>query len=189
MSVVSATGVCTQFTTLIKVAPMGARLAAGVAALVVMLLVPAGAAELTGTWQGTVTSNGQTAEFAAAFSDEGYLLFEYTNNKGLVRTVELSAPQRIQFVPPGGGVSTVDVKSVIKRPRGITYVIEAGFEGSSGGYSDQRYLSEQHEYTLTNEGLHVQVVSKSTTYFGDQRRLTGGPLDAEISEGVLTKVQ
>ncbi len=33
-------------------------------------------------------------DFTASFSDEGYALFDYTNNRGLVRTVELSASIR-----------------------------------------------------------------------------------------------
>ena len=62
-------------------------------------------------------------DFTASFSDEGYALFDYTNNRGLVRTVELSASKRIQFVPPGGGVTTVAVESVVKRPGGLSYVL------------------------------------------------------------------
>ena len=65
---------------------------------------PACPDDLTGTWRGTVTMEGQEAEFTATFSENGYFLFTYENSQGFVRTVELSAPGQIQFVPPGGGV-------------------------------------------------------------------------------------
>ena len=147
------------------------------------------AEELTGTWRGTVTSDGQSAEFTATLSEEGYPLFEYTNNKGQVETVELNGRGQIRFVPPGGGVTTVAVESVVKRPDGVSYVLDVGFERASGGYMDQRYVSEQHDYALTNEGLSVRVVSQAATYFGDRGGSTGGPQKAEIVEGVLKKME
>ncbi len=105
---------------------MGVRLGAAFQALalvILLLALPAHATDLTGTWQGTISADGQVEDFTASFSDEGYALFDYTNNRGLVRTVELSASKRIQFVPPGGGVTTVAVESVVKRPGGLSYVL------------------------------------------------------------------
>lgn len=166
---------------------MGLRLAATLTALVVLALVlPARAAGLTGTWRGTL--DGQVGEFTTAFSEDGYVLFEYTNNQGLVRTVELTAPGQIQFVPPGGGVTTVAVNSVVKRPAGVAYVLHIGFERASDGYTDQRYVTEQREYALTNQGLWVRVVSRATAYFGDRGGWTG-PQKVEIVEGVLERVE
>jgi hypothetical protein len=154
----------------------------------VLSAAPAGAADLTGTWRGTGTMEGQATEITAAFSADGYGLFEYTNNRGEVRTVELSAPQQFRFVPPGGGVTTVGVESVVKRPGGLSYVLHLGFERTSGGFLDQRYVSEEHDYDLTNEGLRVRVVSRAATYFGNRGGPVGGPRDAEIFEGVLKKI-
>jgi hypothetical protein len=166
---------------------MGLRLAGTLTVLVVLALVtPARAADLTGTWRGTV--DGHEGEFTTAFSEEGYVLFEYTNNKGLVRTVELTAPGQIQFVPPGGGVTTVAVNSVVKRPGGVSYVLHIGSERASSGYLDQRYVTEQREYALTNQGLWVRVVSRATTYFGDRGGSTGGPQKVEVMQGVLKRV-
>ena len=97
-------------------------------AFVILSVAPARAEELTGTWQGTLTGDGQPIEFTVAFSEDGYALYEYKNNKGVVQTVELSAPGQVQFVPPGGGVRTVAVESVVKRPGGLSYVLHIGFE-------------------------------------------------------------
>jgi hypothetical protein len=166
---------------------MRVKLATALTALVVLLQVSPCAAGLTGTWRGMV--DGHEGQFTTAFSEDGYVLFEYTNNKGLVRTVELTTAGQIQFVPPGGGVTTVAVNSVVKRPAGISYVLHFGFERASSGYLDQRYITEQHDYALTNHGLWVRVASQATTYFGDRGRSTGGPQKVEIIEGVLKKVE
>jgi len=167
---------------------MGLRLAAALTALVVLSLVPpARAADLTGNWRGTL--DGWVGEFTTAFNEDGYVLFEYTNNNGLVRTIELTAPGQIQFVSPGGGVTTVAVNSVVKRPGGVSYVLHIGFERASGGYPDQRYVTEQREYALTNQGLWVRVVSRASTYFGDEGGSTGGPQQVQIIEGVLKRVE
>ena len=76
---------------------MGVGLGAALQALalvILLLALPAHATDLTGTWQGTISADGQVEDFTASFSDEGYALFDYTNNRGLVRTVELSASIR-----------------------------------------------------------------------------------------------
>jgi hypothetical protein len=167
---------------------IGTRLAAALTALIVLSLVPpARAADLTGNWRGTL--DGWVGEFTTAFSEDGYVLFEYTNNNGLVRAIELTAPGQIQFVPPGGGLTTVAVNSVVKRPGRVSYVLHIGFERASGEYPDQRYVTEQREYALTNQGLWVRVVSHASTYFMDEEGSIGGPQKVRIMEGVLKRVE
>ena len=65
-------------------------------------------------------------------------------------------------VPPGGGVRTVAVESVVKRPGGLSYVLHIRFERASGGYLDQRFSSHQYDYALTREGLRLRLVSQET---------------------------
>jgi len=158
-------------------------------AFVVLSVPPARAEELTGTWQGTLTGDGQATEFTVAFSEDGYALYEYKNNKGVVQTVELSAPGQVQFVPPGGGVRTVAVESVVKRPGGLSYVLHIRFERASGGYLDQRFSSHQYDYALTREGLRLRLVSRAASYIGDRGGPIGGAQKPEIVEGVLSKVE
>jgi hypothetical protein len=167
---------------------MGLRLAAALTALVVLSLVPsARAADLTGHWRGTV--DGRAGELTTAFNEDGYVLFEYPSNNGLVQTIELTAPGQIQFAPPGGGVTTVAVSSVVKRPGRVSYVLHLGFEHASGGHLDRRYVTEQREYALTSQVLWVRVISRASTYFGDEGETTGaGPQKVRIMEGILKRV-
>ena len=107
----------------------------------------------------------------------------------MVRTVALNAPGRMQFVPPGGGVTTLAVNSVVQRPGGISYQLHFGFERARNGYLDQRYVYEEHDYALTSDGLRVRVVSRAASYFGDRGGSVGGPREPEILEGVLKRVE
>jgi hypothetical protein len=68
-------------------------------------------------------TSAMTRPFRVAFSDDGYALYSYKDNRGLTRTVELSTPGRLQYVPPGGGVRTVGVESIVKRVGGVSYVL------------------------------------------------------------------
>jgi hypothetical protein len=187
MPAVFSAGVFTE-TMMRKGIDLGLRLAAALAALIVVSLVPpARASDLSGHWRGTL--DGRAGELTTAFNEDGYVLFEYPNNNGLVESIELTAPGRIQFVPPGGGLTTVAVNSVVKRPAGVSYVLHLGFEGASEGYPDRRYVTEQREYALTNQGLWVRVISRASTYFGDEGASTGGPQKVRIIEGVLKRAE
>jgi hypothetical protein len=66
-------------------------------------------------------------------------------------------------------------------------VLHVAFEGTNNGYLTQRYSSEQHEYSLTDEGLHMNVVWSGVNYFGDRGASTGGPRQVETYEGVLQR--
>jgi hypothetical protein len=166
----------------------GLRLAAALTALVVLSLVPpARASDVTGNWRGTL--DGRVGELTTAFNEDGYVLFEYPDNNGVVRSIELTGPGQFQFLPPDGGVTTVAVNAVVKRPAGVSYVIHIGFEGTSGGHPDRHYVTEQREYALTDQGLWVRVISRASEYFGDEGASTGGPQKVRIIEGVLKRAE
>jgi hypothetical protein len=143
--------------------------------------------DLMGTWRGTLTMDGQAIEFTATFSENDYFLFAYENSFGMVRIVELSAPGQIQFAPPGGGVMTMVVESVRKRPNGIAYVLRTSFERASNGYVEQQYITEEADYALTAEGLRVRIVRRPVSYLGDKGGSAGGAANVRIVEGVLKK--
>jgi hypothetical protein len=120
-----------------------------IASIILLPAPPARPAELTGTWRGTVTVDGEQVELTLDFSDNDYFLCTYTNSSGFVRTVELSGPGQFQSGPPRGGVLTLAVESVVKRPDGIAYLLHTGFERASNGYLDQQYVSEEADYAIT----------------------------------------
>ena len=120
-------------------------------------------------------------------SENDYFLFTYENSFGMVRIVELSGPGQIQFVPPGGGVMTMVVESVVKRPQGIAYILRTSFERASNGYIEQQYITEEADYALTAEGLRVRIVRRPVSYFGDKGGSTGGARNVRVVEGVLKK--
>jgi hypothetical protein len=132
---------------------------------------------------------GQVADFTATFSENGYFLYTYENAIGMVHTVELSGPGQIQFVPPGGGVMTMVVVSVVKRPDGIAYVLRSSFEKASGGSMEQQYVSEEADYALTPEGLRMRIVRRPVSYFGDKGGSTGGAGAVRVIEGLLKKLR
>jgi len=72
------------------------------------------AAELSGSWKGTLAgSDGSSGEVQVDFSPQGFPLYSYTNNKGVVRQVELShVGQTVEYVPAGGGVQRMVVKTL-----------------------------------------------------------------------------
>ena len=79
------------------------------------------AAEFSGSWKGTLSgTDGSAADVQIEFSPQGFPLYTYINNKGLARQAELSqVGQTVEYVPAGGGVQRVVVKSVEKRQGGF----------------------------------------------------------------------
>jgi hypothetical protein len=162
----------------------GAALAA--LALVVMSAVPASAeGDLTGTWQGTLDGGGQQVKFR--FSEDGFLLFDYTNYKGVTQTVEWSAPGRTQYELPGGGVKTVAVASVHKGPGVVSYVLHTAVERARNESLTQQFTYQQHEYRLTRKGMWVRIIRQTASSPGHGGGFSGGPV--EVLEGILTRME
>jgi hypothetical protein len=148
------------------------------------------AADITGTWRGMLTSNGESGEVEVVFSSTGYPIYSYTNNRGITRQVELRQPgQRIEYVPQGGGVQTVVVNSIIKQPGRVVFSLSASFEKASGGYLDQQQESTAIEYELIPQGLRMRITSQSASPFGDKDMSVGGNPNKSVAEGILQKVQ
>lgn len=158
------------------------------------LLLMAGtlsAADLSGGWKGTLTSSdGSQAEVQVDFNAQGLPLYAYTNNKGLSRQVELShVGQTVEYVPQGGGVQRMVVKSFEKGPGWLSVGIVGSFERASQGYLDQREEAALFEYSLVPGGLKVRVTTRSTSHFGDKDLLVGGHPDSIVAEGVLQELR
>ncbi len=131
---------------------MTSRLIAGIAAGVLVLLIAATvqAAKFNGSWQGTLTgADGSAAEVQIDFGPHGFPLYSYTNNKGVARQVELShVGQTVEYVPAGGGVQRVVVKTLEQGEGRLSVGIVFSFERASQGY-----LQQKQQSTLSSTSL------------------------------------
>jgi hypothetical protein len=156
-----------------------------------MMAFTISAADLSGGWKGTlVSTDGSQAEVQIDFSPQGFPLYAYTNNKGIARQVELShVGQTVEYVPRGGGVQRMVVKTFEKGPGRLSVGIVGSFERASQGYLDQRQEVALFEYALAPEGLNMRVTTKSTTHFGDKDMIVGGDPNSTVAEGLLQKLR
>ena len=122
------------------------------------------AAEFSGSWTGTLSgSDGSAAEVQIEFSPQGFPLYTYINNKGLARQAELSqVGQTVEYVPAGGGVQRVVVKSVEKRQGRLSVDLLFSFEKASQGYLQQKQETALFEYALVPDGLKMRVTTQAT---------------------------
>jgi hypothetical protein len=165
----------------------GVGVALAALALVAMSALPARAeVDLTGTWQGTLDGGGQR-QVRLRFSEDGFRLFDYTNYKGVTQTVEWSAPGRIQYELPGGGVKTVAVESVHKDRGVVSYVLHTAVERERNESLTRQFTYQQHEYRLTRKGMWVRIIRQTASSPGDRGGLIGGPV--EVLEGIFTRME
>lgn len=136
-----------------------------------------------------MSTDGSQAEVQIDFSPQGFPLYAYTNNKGVVRQVELShVGQTVEYVPRGGGVQRMVVKSLEKGQGRLSVGIVGSFERASQGYMDQRQEVALFEYTLAPGGLNLRVTTRSTSHFGDKDMIVGGDPNSIVAEGLLQKL-
>jgi hypothetical protein len=166
------------------------RAAIAVSVLVLMFAATGRATELSGSWKGTLSgTDGRAAEVQIDFSLQGFPLYSYTNNKRVTRQVELSrVGQTVEYVPAGGGVQRVVVKTLENGQGRLSVGIQFSFERASQGYLQQKYETALFEYVLAPEGLKMRVTTQSTSHFGDKDMIVGGNPNAAVVEGVLQKV-
>ena len=148
------------------------------------------AAEMSGSWKGTLTgSDGGSGEVQVDFGPQGFPLYSYKNNKGVVRQVELShVGQTVEYVPAGGGVQRVVVKTLDKGQGRLEIEIGSSFERASQGYLDQQQETTLIQYVLTPGGLAMKVTTRSTSHFGDKDMTIGGDPNSAVAEGLLQKL-
>jgi hypothetical protein len=156
-------------------------------ALIAMSGLPANAeSDLAGTWQGTLDGSSQQ-HIQVRFSENGYMLFEYTNEERMTQTVEWSGPSRIQYGLPAGGVKTVAVESVHKAAGAVSYVIHTEFEPAGNESPTRQFTYQQHEYRLTNEGMWARITRQTVPSVEDRGGSGGGRV--KLLEGILTRVE
>lgn len=172
---------------------MTMKLLARVALVIVMqaMATTLEAADMSGAWKGTLTgADGSQAEVQVDFSPLGFPLYSYTNNKGVARQVELShVGQSLEYVPPGGGVQRMVVKSLEKGQGRLSVGIVGSFERASQGYMDQQQEAALFEYALVSGRLNMRVTTRSTSHFGDKEMIVGGDPNSVVAEGLLQRLR
>jgi hypothetical protein len=166
------------------------RASIAVSVSVLMFAAPGKATELSGSWKGTLTgADFSAAEVQIDFSPQGFPLYSYVNNKGVSRQAELShVGQTVEYVPGGGGVQRLVVKTLEKAQGRLSVGIQFSFERASQGYLQQKYETALFEYVLAPEGLKMRVTTQSTSHFGDKDMIVGGDPNSAVVEGLLQKV-
>ena len=154
------------------------------------LLARAQGDQLTGTWRGSISGDKGEMEALARFSEAGYLVFSYTNNRGVTRDVEFDHEgQQIQFVPRGGGVSTWTVKAIQKEGGSFAIAIFETFEGTNNGYLSQNEILTVFEYALGREGLEMRLTQRTDSHFSDKDLMTGSGSQDHVWSGILQKAE
>ena len=141
--------------------------------------------------KGTVTgADGSAAEVQIDFSPQGLPLYSYTNNKVVVRQAELShVGQTVEYVPAGGGVQRVVVKTVEKGAGRLSVGLLFSFERANQGYLQQKHELALFEYARAPEGLKLRVTTQATSQLGDKDMIVGGNPNSAVVEGLLQKVR
>jgi hypothetical protein len=167
------------------------RMLSAAAAIAILSASAVLAADLSGSWKGMLTaSDGSSSDVQVDFGPQGYPIYTYTNNRGLTRQVELARiGQLVEYVPPGGGVQRVTVKTLEKGPGRLSVGISGSFERASSGYLDQRREAALFEYALVSGGLRMRVTMESASHFGDRDGMVGGNPNAVVAEGLLQPAQ
>jgi hypothetical protein len=146
-----------------------------------------GTTSISGQWSGVLRHPGGSelsCELLVAASGRPVWAFRDTNGFHQRELTEIG--QRVQYVPPGGGVATVTVQSVTGSPIETGYVVDYSFEGSSNGYLTQKYQRIVLTGRLRGSQLDVTYAEAGTSAFGDKTGLAATE-GATEHRGLLSK--
>jgi hypothetical protein len=140
-----------------------------------------------GLWSGVLHSGSDTMETTIRISASGRTMYCYRDTEGY-REVELTrSGQRIQYVPPGGGVVTVQVQEVTRTERACAHLISWSFERAANGYMDQQYQRIAMQCKLQGDRLAVTYAETSETYMSDLSMMLGGDTKSRLFKGLLER--
>ena len=134
-----------------------------------------------------VTSPATTRSAASLHvAPSGRPVWAYHDTSGRHEKELTHEGQRVQYVPPGGGVATVTVQSVTGSATETGYVVDYSFEGSSNGYLTQKYQRLVLTGRLHGSQLDVSYSEAGISSFGDKTGLAATEGATEY-RGALTK--
>ncbi|MEP6742167.1 MAG: hypothetical protein ABJB61_06675 [bacterium] len=136
----------------------------------------------------TGTSNcddGESIQMNMKFAESGNPIYEY-QTKGGLRSVELSeAGQSFQFVPPGGGVTSITLESIDVSSERVSHVMSYSKERSSGGTLDQSRSRIGTEAIINDGQLEVETTIRSQSVTSQPGIMVPGDEQVVICRGKL----
>ena len=145
-----------------------------------------GTTGISGTWSGTLHAGADALGCDLQVATSGRPVWAFHDTNGFQGKELTHTGQRFQYVPPGGGVTTVTVQSVTGSATETGYVIDYAFEGTSNGYLTQKYQRLVLIGRLRGSQLDVTFSEAGLSSFGDKTGLTATEAATEYS-GSLTK--
>ena len=114
------------------------------------------------TWKGNMNcDDGDNVPVVLRFAESGGPIYEYQTRDGL-REVELtSSGQIVRFIPPGGGVTTVEVDSLLVSSDRVSQAVSISHEGGAGATLEQSQSSVTTDMSLSGEELEVETKIRS----------------------------
>jgi hypothetical protein len=114
------------------------------------------------TWKGNMNcDDGDNVPVVLRFAESGGPIYEYQTRDGL-REVELtSSGQIVRFIPPGGGVTTVEVDSLSVSSDRVSQAVSISHEGGAGATLEQSQSSVTTDMSLSGEELEVETKIRS----------------------------
>jgi hypothetical protein len=141
-----------------------------------------------GQWSGMLRhlASDDTLGCELRVAPSGRPVWAYHDTSGRHERELTHEGQRVQYVPPGGGVATVTVQSVTGSATETGYVVDYSFEGSSNGYLTQKYQRLVLTGRLRGSQLDVSYSEAGISSFGDKTGLAATEGATEY-RGALTK--
>jgi len=137
---------------------------------------------------GVLTAAGDPSdqvELTIVLSAQNRPIFQYQSSSSGLREVELTeVGQVVQWVPPGGGVRTVEVAALQATNARVQWVIATSFE-KSGAVLTQSFGKETITLTAATGGYDAEVQIISATRLSDLDLSVGGNPDVTVYRGVL----
>ena len=142
---------------------------------------------IDGLWSGVLHSGSDTMETTIRISPSGRTMYCYRDTEGYSEVELTRSGQRIQYVPPGGGVVTVQVQEVSRAERACAHLISWSFERAANGYMDQQYQRIAMQCKLQGDKLAVTYAETSETYMSDLSMMLGGDTKLRLFKGLLER--
>ena len=139
-----------------------------------------------GLWSGVLSDAQQQIDVAYRITADGHPMFGYNDSRGYHEDVLTHPGQRIQYVPPGGGVVTVDVEEILANGQQSGYVASWSFERAAHGVMDQDYSRITQQCELRGDKLAVVYAQAGRNYVSGSGMMVGGE-NVKRYEGLLER--